>query len=360
MDNEPLALPKKINSIIFKIIASTLAALFTAMIGFFVYDYFGRENVGIANIEVKQLSFNIQIPKKLGDEMDSLQSERFGGGDSSNNKNKILNQDALVFFLNKQAKRKQRLETSLAKYNSDYLKISNLKNEAAEGNEKSTTPIEKNEIKIIGQRYRVDLVEKEFDTNKFNILSAINDRIEPLNTDLDKIDNVLRKLVKETSEQVKENRSKYQIEVVLFNSGGMQAVVRYKGQLNIEGTVINLMRKKDFSNIPEEIKLYASAVSGKSPQEDFLSNFVIIESKSFNGMTLVVDEYNNRKRDIQFSEREYISGQKKAKLSVYDINDNKYQEKEFSFRNALYEEEKEQIGELLRKEYGEYFKNNLE
>lgn len=368
MDDETLKSPKKISSFMFKIVTSFFATFLTAIIGFFVYDYFGGEDVGIANIEVQQLSFYIEIPKKLSEEMESLGGERYDRNSSNNNKNKkkILNQDSLIQFLSIQTKRKKRFESSLAKYNSDYAKSSNINifiNESVKNTsptESISLPLKTTELEIISEKYDVFFNSDEFESNKKVLLQAINKRIESLNKDLDEINNVLKKVVKEAYDQVKENRTKYQIEIVLFNSGGMQAVVRYKGQLDIEGTKINLIRKKDFSNLPDDIKLLVSALNDSKTQESFLSEFVLIESKSFNGMTLIVDEFNNRKRDIQFSEREYISGQKMAKLSVYNINDKKYQEQEFNFRNALYEEEKEQLGEYLRKEYGRYFNNNFE
>ncbi|MEE1675830.1 hypothetical protein SNR37_001157 [Agarivorans aestuarii] len=332
----------------FKLLSSIVATIFTAVAGYYVYAILDKEIVEIANIEVKQLAFNIEIPKKLREKMNELDDREIYIDGEREDRFRNVSEQSFKDFLRKMDKKIEKNDERLSRYNSDFAEASKIDDFVDQDN--ITV------LKRLARKVRVDFDESDLEGTKSRIISDISELIEPLNNTLTDIRGVVKELADLAYEQAVENESKYQIEVVLFNSGGKQAVVRYKGQLIIDDTVVNLKRIYIHNKLSERDLLIASAISGKQPSESFLEDFVIIESKSFNGMTLIVDEYNNRQRDIEFSEREYRAGQKKGSLFIYNINDKKTKNKLFDFRNALYEEDKESLKSFLTSEYSKYLR----
>jgi len=342
MQNELKTKQEKSN-IFIKLLTSALAAVFTAVTGYYIYDYLGRENVSIANIEVKQLSFSIEVNRKLKQRIEEYKNERsfvIGFGEIDNYK--FMSEQQIKRLLDDLNKDIIKNNDKLSKYNSDYAEVS--------GIEKLSSELQKQKEQKLKKEYLDESkTVKDSDLRK-ELLISINEKIKKYSKKKSEHNQLTKDVVTMIYKSIQENTDKFQIEVVLFNSGDKQAVVRYKGQLAIDGTVVNLKRKRNSTS---------TFVDNQNNQEEFLSNFVIIESKSFNGMTLIVDEYNNRKRDIEYAQREYKAGQKTAVLSIYNIKDQKFQKEKFFFRNALIEEEKESIRNYLMKDFKKYLTPQL-
>jgi len=155
-----------------------------------------------------------------------------------------------------------------------------------------------------------------------------------------------------------DSQRKYKIEVILFNSGKTQAVIKTSGKLNIvqgydvkngdyvKGTESTNLKRLNSESSPEE-----SALSG-------MGEFMEINSNSFQGFTLVVDNYNNYSQTIDRSENDFAGGQSYAILELTDIDTNQIDASPFKFRSELSDVKEVDLKKLVNEEYSEYLNND--
>lgn len=325
------------------------ATILTALVGFYVYDTLGREIIEIANIEVRQVPINIEIQKNQLSKELTIKLENYTVSktkDSTNKPKTIFSEIDYKILLDKIHSKLKRIKGALELRQSDLDEINKIDPSKIDTFVKVRTLLRRYTKSRTLDLNRIDpsKQEDEFKKSKDSAVKVVKETIERGKVDVEDYTSLVENLVQQAYKQLAQNESNYQIEVVLFNSGGKQAVVRYKGHLRMQDDTIKVNLKKPTD---DNQKTFQGELDG----EAFLRDFVIINSKSFNGMTLVVDKFNNRQRDIKFSQREYAAGQQEAELYIYDINNKVTRKKKFNFRNVLYEEEKESFKSILDKEY---------
>ncbi len=172
------------------------------------------------------------------------------------------------------------------------------------------------------------------------IARIVEDRIKKKEEAKILMEKAIHKLVAFFLSTFPENQ--FQVEIIIFNSGKTQSVVKHKGQLIFGNEIINLKKKERRPNRYLKVE-----------EDTLFDRFLVVQEKSFNGMTLVVDEYNNRQRMIDLGMREFVAGQRMAKLSFFDIRNKPIFSKDFLFRCEI-EESKENFRQYIESNYSPY------
>lgn len=158
--------------------------------------------------------------------------------------------------------------------------------------------------------------------------------IESLTTYKEKVDDVIKQLVQRAKKALDESKDKFQIEVIAFNEGNTQTVIRYKGVLELGSNQLNF-KKADNQKKEDYYTKLSNAMSGKTNRGGASSNYLIIEPKSFIVLNIEIDNFNNKNRDIEVVKREYLSGQSSVSLTLFDIQNKPLKPFIFKLQNDL-------------------------
>lgn len=264
--------------------------------------------------------------------------------DDAQNKH-VLNANEFISVLNKLQKRTDYLERKTNK-------LTTIKNN------NDSTELRSADIDLYDEFGEIEMysLSRRYLSNEPSIIDKeeIQKVIDKNNVELNENNTLIEELVKIANRSIQKNKGDFQLEIVLFNSGNTQGVVRYKGQLILNKVILNLSKKLALKkNIDKDMKYLGDAFKGER-EEEFLQNFVIIEPKSFSGLTLIIEQFNNRQRDIETIQREYISGYRQVLLLLFDIENNKLKESAFQLINDIEMDESESLMKYLENNYTRY------
>jgi len=333
-------IPKiKINKEIRQIMASIFLAVLTAIIGYFVVDYFSREKLSIQNISVKQKYIEFDIDSRLYQEINSIY--RMGSyytfsNDDISKSGGTISSESIKKILEELSKISDNLNQTLNR-------VSNIYNIKPNDTIKTLKNLNLTNFRLRSFSYLDDY-------SKMSKIELQNAR-DTIASYYLKTNNVIKKFVGVVYRKILESQREFQIEVVLFNNGDKQAVSKYKGQLAIGNSIINLKKLEKTSEYRREDEDIIKAIKNTQSKEQFLSNLVIIEARSFNGLTLIMDPYNNKQRDMAVARTEYRAGQKTAKLTLFDIKDKEFETTTFDFKIDLDQDQGETMLKYLQTNY---------
>lgn len=321
----------------FKSIGATMLAVGVAVLsgagGFYVNEYQMRERLAIEHVGVKPLVTETIISPELRalvsqlNSMDRLRisylfdSERL----------KVLDDNEVKEYLEQLLNGRKKYESTLKDYSSDLSQVTTLL-----GQEVIDSKLF---FKLASNYLASDAKETKSNLSKIQV--AINANIQNTENLLDKLNQIFKQFISDVYKA--KSKASFQIDVILVNHGKTQSLLRNSGEIAFGEDVIYLKKKN---------KKYSRFSSLRD--DDALDNFIIVGEKAFASMTLIVDEYNNRKRMLDLVKREYLSGSRVSSLRLYDAGGSVVLTKEILFRNDLEEERKVPLLEFINENYGEY------
>ncbi|MFH6988884.1 hypothetical protein ACHRVW_14170 [Flavobacterium collinsii] len=297
-------------------------AVLTGVTTYFLYSYFNREIIRIQSISVRPKEIVLTIDRTLQNKLSKFTSEssieriQNGATDLTS-----INKEYVIESLKSLQKKSSDLDDRIKQ-------LSQLKSQV---NEIKTDSISNEEIEKINSSEDIDFDDEILFPGSARYLKRKKAKqlvIDETNKTIDKvtktktdIDLIIKTLAIKSKKALDDNKDKFQIEIIVFNEGNQQTVVRNKGSLLLGQTQINLKRAS-FLKIEDYYSKLSKAISGKYHQDGSSSNYIIIEPKSFIVLNLEIDIFNNKNRDIEVIKREYLSGQSSVELTLYDIKNN--------------------------------------
>jgi hypothetical protein len=211
------------------------------------------------------------------------------------------------------------------------------------------------ELEALQIPYRSIFDEDEIDINssktqrfyKPTIISKyISKPIDKITKLKSKVDDVIKQIAQKAKKALEENKDKFQIEVIAFNEGNTQTVIRYKGLIELGSTQLNL-KKSGNQRIEDYYTKLSNAMAGKASQGSLSSNYLIIEPKSFIVLNIEIDNFNNKNRDVEVIKREYLSGQSSVLLTLFDIKNNPIRPFSFKLQNDVEYDPNEELNKFV-------------
>lgn len=310
----------KIKNIILKGNLKPLLPYFIAVLSgittYFLYSYFNRDIVTVQSAVIRPKEIVLKIDRQLANRINKALSVRnFFNFDDGIDRT-IMDKNSVFDILKILKKNSEDLSDELINKRNAI----NILNETI-GDSISTDQM--NKIKEL-IKYKEDYVEenfllnnfgKEIKLNKNNLISAINNNIEKDKTNKQEIDDIIKLLSAKTKKNIEENKDKFQIEIIAYNEGNQQTVIRHKGILLLGTTTVNL---KKVSKI--ETEKFSKSTTDKLQGNESSSNYLIVQPKSYALLNLEIeDDFNNNDRDIQVMKRAYLLGQSTVELKLFNI-----------------------------------------
>lgn len=323
----------------FKNLTATMLAIGVAVlsgaVGFYINEYQMREKLAIEHVGVKPLVSETTISPELRtlvSELDDMDRRSFSIYSIENDRLKVFDDDEVKAYLEQLINRRKKYESNLKEYSSGLSQVTTLLGqEAIDG---------KSFFKLSSEYLNSDAKESKENLSKIQV--AINDKVQNTEDLLNKLNEVFKQLVADVYSA--KSKASFQIDVILVNHGKTQSLLRNSGELSFGEDTVYLKKKNR--------KLSRFAIDGGD--SDALNNFLIVKEKSFSTMTLVIDEYNNRKRMLDLAKREYLSGSRLATLRLYNSGGVVVLSTEILFRNDLEEERKVPLLDFIAENYSEY------
>jgi len=289
--------------------------IITGVLTFFMYAYFNRDKVNIESVLVrpKELLTNIDLTlaSKLSTQLNDRYIER-----TENSTYDLTNLDKnfLLLTLKRLYDKSSGYQQKLTEYKDKLIKLNEISEDSLTQDE-----FEKLGINIYSSFEEDDVIsttgKKEIKIPKKDIRTKYF--LKPIETTANlklKVDDVIKQLIQKTKKALEENIDKFQIEVIAFNEGNTQTVIRHKGTLELGSTQLNL-KKSDNQKIEDYYTKLSNAMSGKSSAVGSSSNYIIIEPRSFIVLNIEIDNFNNKNRDIDVIKREYVKMMLKMTLT---------------------------------------------
>lgn len=311
-----------------KIIIGVIVAIASSILIYFIHEYLNREILTIESITIRPRDILLRLPKDIDDFFKKMASKKIFYISLNEN---ILTEKFARSLLERLHREKQNTDTKLERMRKD--------------NSFITAQLKNPEASISSEFYRLvtDYETRDMPISQDSlkqIARIVEDRIKKKEEAKILMEKAIHKLVAFFLSTFPENQ--FQVEIIIFNSGKTQSVVKHKGQLIFGNEIINLKKKERRPNRYLKVE-----------EDTLFDRFLVVQEKSFNGMTLVVDEYNNRQRMIDLGMREFVAGQRMAKLSFFDIRNKPIFSKDFLFRCEI-EESKENFRQYIESNYSPY------
>jgi hypothetical protein len=323
---------KNVPKHIFAIVAAILVAILSGGFGFYVNEYQVRAKLAIEHVGVKPLITEIEISpelRALKAELDTMDTEYYVLSFDSDSL-KVFDDDKVKAYLESLLNRRKKHETVLKEYSSDLSLVTKML-----GQENIDS---KGFFKLASSHLKPEAPESKSNLSKVQV--AINEKIQNTDHTIAKVNEIFSQLIDDVYKA--KGSSSFQIDVILVNNGKTQSLLRNSGQISFGKDVIYLKKNK---------KKYSR---WSSSSDGVLDSFIIIKENSFASMTLVIDEYNNRKRMLDLAKREYLSGSRLTTINLYDSKGKIILSKELLFRNDLEEERKVSLLSFIEENYEEY------
>jgi len=321
--------------------------IITGVLTFFMYAYFNRDKVNIESVLVrpKELLTNIDLTlaSKLSTQLNDRYIER-----TENSTYDLTNLDKnfLLLTLKRLYDKSSGYQQKLTEYKDKLIKLNEISEDSLTQDE-----FEKLGINIYSSFEEDDVIsttgKKEIKIPKKDIRTKYF--LKPIETTANlklKVDDVIKQLIQKTKKALEENIDKFQIEVIAFNEGNTQTVIRHKGTLELGSTQLNL-KKSDNQKIEDYYTKLSNAMSGKSSAVGSSSNYIIIEPRSFIVLNIEIDNFNNKNRDIDVIKREYVSGQSLVKITLFDIKNNPLKPFKFKLQNDVENDPNEELNKFI-------------
>jgi hypothetical protein len=311
-------------------------AVLTGITTFFLFAHFNREIIRVQSISVRPKEIVLTIDRTLQNKLSKLTSEssieriQNAATDLTS-----INKDYIIESLKGLQKKSSDFDDRIKQLNKIKSQVNEMKTDSV-----STEEIERlNSSEDIYYDYdeEISYSDRYYKKKKKArqlIVDETNKAIEKLTKIKTDIDLLIKTLALKSKKALDDNKDKFQIEIIVFNEGNQQTVVRNKGNLLLGQTQINLKRAS-FLKIEDYYSKLSKAVSGKYHQDGSSSNYIIIEPKSFIVLNLEIDVFNNKNRDIEVIKREYLSGQSSVELTLYDIKNKPIEPYTFLLQNDI-------------------------
>jgi hypothetical protein len=307
-----------------KILLPIVIAIIAGVITYFAKEYFDKEKIEIVDVSIRAKKIQINLSKELTDLRTKVDRDFFYEGDVANGNS--LNFNEIKRLLSNLKRRKVLNSSKIATYNNLLKQLPTMSSQ---------------QLQLKYSAYSEESADKKTDAD---LRKRLGDQLESYISELNIIDTTMNTFIKKFIPRVKEclndNKTNFLVEIVVQNSGNKQGILKYKATLRLESTVINLKKYNDFS---EELRKNESVNSG-----ELLSNYMTIEARAFNGLSLEVDDYFNKPGDIIAVKKEFNIGQRKALISIYTVDeDQPLATKYADFKDDLSRNENESLTKML-------------
>lgn len=340
----------------FKQIVAIIVTIITGIITFFIYSYFNRDKVNIESALVKtkdlQILIDLTLASKLNDELNS-NSYAVDRSESSIYDLTIIDKDYLLLILKKLNDKSILLKKRINDLENDKNKLNEL------GNLITIDDIDKLNLTNYNSVIREFYDEPKKDTlKKADIIATyITVPVKRTKELKNNVDAVIKQLTQKTSIALEKSKERFEIEVIAFNEGNTQTVIRYKGLLELGSTQLNLKRADNPKREDYYTKI-SNAMLGKRGRTEGISNYIIIEPRSFIVLNLEIDNFNNKERDISVIKREYISGQSSVSLTLFDIKNNPIKPFTYKLQNDIDSDPNEILEKFIKDNLNNYIEPN--
>lgn len=285
-----------------------ILGILSSLAFYFISDFLNREIITVQSVFVRPKEVIIQIDKGFEDKIrnlveSTLENDDYYYNEEPSDRKTITNAEAIKLL--------ESWEKSLQLAKENY--------EEAVKNEKSSNEINSDEVPTDS---KLTDFEDDFDYKKYakERVDLYNEAISSLSA---KIKNTLE-----------DNNDDFQIEVVIFNEGNQQTVIRNKGKLILGDISVDL---KNVSIIKtSEMNNTNTSGNNSHSSSAYESNYVIIEPKSFIVLNLELDGFNNNNRDYARIQKEYKrESSTNTMLLLYDIKNKPIKSFEFKLQNDI-------------------------
>ena len=310
-----------------------IIAVLSGVTTFFIYSFLNRDIVRVQSVSVRPKEIVLNFDRKAADKLSNLISDEVFSLSSSEIDLTTINKDYLLEVIDKLKRKSEKASDEIQKFNAAKSNIIDLKKDSF-----SKIDLEKLDI--------LDILDIGIDNNNnfvfnnfFNhqlseqeLIGKIKEKVNNILKTKQEIDDVLKVIFQKIKIAVEDDKSQFEIEIIAFNEGNQQTVVRNKGSLTLGATQMNL-KKSSSLKITNKFSGFSSTIYARGKNET--SNYLIIEPKAFIVLNLEIDPFNNKSRDIEVIKREYLSGNSQVELTLFDIKNNPIKPFKFVFQNDI-------------------------
>ena len=326
---------------IFKNLSNPMKVLITTALTIFltysITTYLNRDIVKLQSVSVRPKEISLTVDRQLATKLSNLLNQSyFDRAQNAKLDLTTIDKDYIVESIKFLASKSGSISDKITEQTKIKSQINDIHNDSLSKEELSNINKLNNSFYDDDEdiTYVGNSVNRKRKILKQQIIENVNRSIEKLTQEKNDIDGVVKSLAQKSKKALDENKDKFQIEIIAFNEGNQQTVIRHKGSLLLGQTQINL-KKASTQKIEDYFSKLSKAQAGKYHQDGSSSNYLIIEPKSFIVMNLEIDKFNNKNRDIEVIKREYLSGQSKVELTLFDIKNNPIKPYSFLLQNDI-------------------------
>lgn len=320
---------------------------------YFFYAYFNRDIVTIQSALVRQKDLTLALERPLSNKLGELLNGGYSGFRENSNEDLTSLDKVYILEVLKVLTANSANKTDII---DELTKAKNLLMDDSTA-KKDSLSVDAIDKLIDDNRFRelfslnrviVNLVNKKTkNISREMVKSEIIKRIDVNSKSRSEIDEMIKSIAQKTKRALELNNDKFQIEIIAFNDGNQQTVIRNKGSLVLGQTQLNL-KKVTYQKNEDDMTKLSKIIAGKYNQDGTANNYLIVQPKSFIVMNLEMDAFNNKDRDIRVIQREYLSGQSNVELTLYDIKNQPIKPFVFLLQNDIEFEPNDELRKYIQ------------